>query len=135
MQGVTSEQERQAEGDYENLVVKNINGISVGIADNLSHDRFAPIQDLIFVNGDCDLLICIYRGENSTEINFYWYPELCKLLGEKYQYPTSYYGYQYWGSDKLNPNEVMDFILDWLQKNGSLQGVSQPSPRTEQIGS
>lgn len=128
-QGITDEQERQAEEAFKQLQVEVVNGIHVGIADNVPHDRFAPIQDFAFLAGNVDLLICIYRENGEHEINFYWYPELCKVLGEANPYPKSYFGYQFWGSTELDPDEMKQFILNWLSENGKPEGVVQPSPR------
>lgn len=124
VQGVTEGQEQQIR-DYDGLRIESVNGINIAVADNLPHSRFAPIQDCIFVEGNADVLVCVHR--ESNEVNFYWYPELCRALHEKF--PESYSGVQYWGSTNYSPDEVVSFIKSWLAENGTPEGVSQPSPR------
>lgn len=128
-QGITSEQEDSSQRAFQNMEIKDIGDLKVGIVDNMSHSKFTSVSDRAFTSGDVDCLICIYRNKDGNEIQFEWVPRLCKELGEKYPYPQSWYGRNYWGSDKLDPDKIKQEISDWLMVNGSESEISQPNPR------
>lgn len=127
IQAITAEQEKQATVALRKMRVKHINGVVLGIVDNLPHSRFAPVSDRAFAEGRIDCLVSVYRGaEGGHEIQFEWYPELVRALRE--EYPDSWSGAQYWGS-YVKPDKAIGFILVWLQEHGTPEGVAQPSPR------
>ncbi|NTW29752.1 MAG: hypothetical protein HGA33_00555 [Candidatus Moranbacteria bacterium] len=127
IQAITAEQEEQAISALRDMRIKEINGVALGIVDNLPHSRFAPVSDRAFAGGQVDCLVSVYRGEEgSHEIQFEWYPELVRALAEKY--PDSWSGGQYWSS-YADPDEVILFILSWFKEHGAPEGVAQPSPR------
>ena len=126
IQAITAKQEEQAAVALREMRVEHINGVALGIVDNIPHSRFAPVSDRAFAEGRIDCLVSVYRGEDGHEIQLEWYPELVQVLREKYS--GSWSGVQYWGS-YANPDEVINFIRKWLKEHGTLEGVSQPSPR------
>lgn len=127
-QGITPEQEVQAEESFRKMGVEEHDGVALGIVDNIPHSRFAPISDRAFASGQVDCLVCVHRGEDgSHEIQFEWYPALVLALAARY--PDSWSGVQYWGSTSADLDEAIAFIRDWLICNGKLEDVSQPSPR------
>jgi hypothetical protein len=127
IQAITAEQEEQAVAALRDMRIEEINGVALGIVDNLPHSRFAPVSDHAFAGGQVDCLVSVYRGkEGSHEIQFEWYPELVRALAEKY--PDSWSGGQYWGS-YADPDEVIRFILNWLKEHGAPEGLAKPSPR------
>jgi hypothetical protein len=127
-QGITPEQEAQAEESFRKMGVEECDNIVLGIVDNIPHSRFAPISDRAFASGHVDCLFCVHRAEDgSHEIQFEWYPALVLALATRY--PDSWSGVQYWGSTSADPDEAIAFIRDWLICNGKLEEVSQPSPR------
>ncbi|NTW15368.1 MAG: hypothetical protein HGA38_03285 [Candidatus Moranbacteria bacterium] len=129
VQAITAEQEEQAIAALRDMRIEEINGVALGIVDNLPHSRFAPVSDHAFAEGQVDCLVSVCRGEEgSHEIQFEWYPELVRALAEKY--PDSWSGGQYWGS-YADPDEVICFILGWLEEHGAPEGVAKPSPRRQ----
>lgn len=128
-QGISELEEQTAREAYLDMQIEQFEKIKLGIVDNIPYTKFAPVSDQVFTSGKVDCLVCIHRGDDH-EIQLEWVPQLCRELGEKYPYPQSWSGQQYWGSNKLDPDQIKAEILEWLKNNASGVEVSQPSPRS-----
>lgn len=110
IQGITDEQERQAEEVIDKIEIKSRN-----ICIHLPHSRTATVQDRLW--GKFDNLLIISDG---GEVNFYGTTRM--ILELKERFPNSYYGGTlspvgyggYWGTDNVDEKEILAFFEDMV---------------------